>query len=347
MGTIFISYRRTDSKHATSRIHDRLRLEFGKGNVFKDVDSIPIGTDFRVVLRDVLSQCRVALVMIGPNWVTCSDDSGARRLLNPTDFVRLELEASLARDIPVVPVLLDGAAPPRPDELPESLQPICYRHAIAIGDDPHFEDDVARLIRGIRQLLEPKPAQQQKPQEQKGSVSVPPVEPTPPPTDAERREQAEADFQRGAAYYFGRGAPKDSAKAREWLEKAAAQEHAGAQFQLGILYRLGSGVPHDNTKAREWFEKAAAQGNAPAQFQLGFFYAKAVSVPQDYVKAREWYEKAAAQGYALAQLTLGALHEYGQGGPVSVTVALEWYHKAAAQGDKDAKEAIARLEKKQ
>src|SRR5437016_576472 len=113
MSTIFISYRRADSKHATSRIHDRLRMEFGKGTVFKDVDSIPIGMDFRTVLREVLSQCRVALVMIGPSWITTADADGTRRLLNPTDFVRLELEATLARGIPVVPVLLDGASPPR------------------------------------------------------------------------------------------------------------------------------------------------------------------------------------------------------------------------------------------
>src|SRR5262245_28886374 len=156
MSTIFISYRRTDSKHATSRVYDRLRLEFGKRSVFKDVDSIPIGTDFRAVLQNVLGQCRVALVMIGPDWVTTPDADGKPRLMNPTDFVRLELEATLARGIPVVPVLLDGAPMPRPEELPESLRPICYRHAVAVGEDPHVDDDVARLIRGVRQLLEPK-----------------------------------------------------------------------------------------------------------------------------------------------------------------------------------------------
>src|SRR5262249_1408299 len=103
MSTIFISYRRTDSKHTTSRIHDRLRLEFGKGHVFKDVDSIPLGTDFREVLRDKLGRCRVALAVIGPTWATIADADGKPRLMNPADFVRLELESLLARKIPVIP----------------------------------------------------------------------------------------------------------------------------------------------------------------------------------------------------------------------------------------------------
>src|SRR5262245_44827937 len=199
MSTIFISYRRADSKHATSRVYDRLRTEFGKGSVFKDVDSIPIGTDFRDVLKKVLTQCRVALVMIGPDWVTSPDADGKPRLSNPTDYVRLALEATLARGISIVPVLLDGATVPRPEELPESLQPICYRHALAVGDDPHFDDDVARLLRGIRQLLAQQPTE---------SPPVPPVRPKrPEPSEDERRKRAEADYQRGEAFYYGHGVP--------------------------------------------------------------------------------------------------------------------------------------------
>ena len=177
MSTIFISYRRADSKHATSRINDRLRLEFGKNKVFKDVDSIPVGTDFRAVLSKVLRQCRVVLVMIGPVWTTATNPYGWRRLWDPNDFVRLELEAALARGIPVVPVLLDGASPPRPEELPPSVQAICFRHAISIGDDPHFDDDVARLIRSIRHLLEHKPAISTKPPKPERTTPIAKAEP--------------------------------------------------------------------------------------------------------------------------------------------------------------------------
>jgi hypothetical protein len=183
MAAIFVSYRRTDSKHPTSRVHDRLRAEFGKDNVFKDVDNIPIGSDFRTVLRDVLTRCRVTLVMIGPGWVTAAEPDGTRRLTNPADFVRLELEATLARDIAVVPVLLDGAAMPRPADLPDSLQPICYRHAVTIGDDPHFDDDVARLIRGLKKILEaPPPPKLPTPPPPAPKATLPPPPPPPQPT---------------------------------------------------------------------------------------------------------------------------------------------------------------------
>jgi hypothetical protein len=189
MAAIFVSYRRTDSKHPTGRVHDRLRAEFGKENVFKDVDNIPIGSDFRTVLRDVLGKCRAVLVMIGPGWVTAAEPDGSRRLMNPADFVRLELEATLARNIPVVPVLLDGASMPRPADLPDSLQPICYRHAVTIGDDPHFDDDVARLIRGLKKLLEAPPPPK---------PSAPPVAPKvtqpPPPPPAKAKPLARQNY---------------------------------------------------------------------------------------------------------------------------------------------------------
>ncbi|MEM9267240.1 MAG: hypothetical protein AAGA46_17120 [Cyanobacteria bacterium P01_F01_bin.13] len=42
-GSIFISYRRSDSIAETGRIYDRLATEFGRDRVFKDVDSIPFG----------------------------------------------------------------------------------------------------------------------------------------------------------------------------------------------------------------------------------------------------------------------------------------------------------------
>jgi TPR repeat protein len=313
MGTIFISYRRMDSKHATSRIHDRLRVEFGKDNVFKDVDSIPIGTDFRVVLRDALKNCRVVLVMIGPGWVTTTDDSGARRLMNPTDFVRLELETALDREIPVVPVLLDGAPPPRPDELPESLQSICYKHAIAIGDDPHFDDDVARLIRALNQLLGLPYAASSK------QIS------------SEKRKSATDAFRIANAYISGTGVPRDDQKAREWYEKAAAQGHARAQYKLGVIFERGYGVRRDVLLAREWYEKAAAQGHRVAQYKLGMRHFDGEGGIPDYTLASEWFQKAAAQGHTAAKFMLGRLCALGCGLQQDDTQARRWFQKAAEE----------------
>ena len=69
MPSIFISYRRSDSIDVTGRIYDRLAANFGKDAIFKDVDNIPLGADFREYLKDTLNQCGVVLAVIGPTWV--------------------------------------------------------------------------------------------------------------------------------------------------------------------------------------------------------------------------------------------------------------------------------------
>lgn len=109
MSRIFMSYRRGDSADVSGRIYDRLAEHFGAEAVFKDVDDIPFGVDFKTYLNDMVSECAVELVVIGPRWLDISNERGERRLDDPTDFVRIEVEAALKRDIPVVPLLVSGA----------------------------------------------------------------------------------------------------------------------------------------------------------------------------------------------------------------------------------------------
>ena len=159
-GSIFISYRRDDSASDTGRIYDRLAQEFGRDNVFKDVDSIPFGVDFAQHIDQEVSRCQVLLVVIGKAWL--SD-----RLQNPDDFVRLEIESALKRGIPVVPVLLEGVTGPPPrDQLPESLQPLIRRNGTQVGHDPRFHADMGRLVKGLQDYFR-QPSR--------------PIEPPPPP----------------------------------------------------------------------------------------------------------------------------------------------------------------------
>jgi len=146
MARIFISYRRDDSAADSGRIYDRLEPKFGRNNVFKDVDTILLGVDFRHVLTDEVAKCDVMLVIIGRQWVNMADESGQRRLDNPNDFVRIEIEAALARDIPVIPLLVEGAQMPQESDLPHSLALLAYRNGIAIRSDPYFHRDMDLLI---------------------------------------------------------------------------------------------------------------------------------------------------------------------------------------------------------
>jgi formylglycine-generating enzyme required for sulfatase activity len=152
MGTsIFISYRRVDSSDVTGRIYDRLISAFDRNSVFKDVDSIPFGVDFREHLDRAVSQCQVCLVVVGRTWLEAQDEGGRRRLDSTQDFVRIEIESALRRKIPVIPVLVGGAAMPGPEQLPPSLELLAYRNGAQVRSDPDFHRDMDRLIAGIQQ----------------------------------------------------------------------------------------------------------------------------------------------------------------------------------------------------
>ncbi len=148
---IFLSYRREDSADATGRIYDHLAQRYDKKSIFKDVDSIPFGVDFRKHLRTVIETCEVVLVVIGDRWLTVQDATGQRRLDDPADFVRIEVEAALQRDIPIVPILINGATMPRAEELPVTLQELAYRNGLAVRHDPDFHNDLDRLTKSLEQ----------------------------------------------------------------------------------------------------------------------------------------------------------------------------------------------------
>jgi hypothetical protein len=146
--SIFISYRRQDSADVTGRIYDRLIQRFEREQVFKDVDSIPLGVDFRAHLGDVVGRCNLLLAVIGPQWLNVGGPNG-RRLDDAGDFVRIEIEAALARNIPVIPLLVGGAELPSERDLPPSLAAITFRNGIAVRPDPDFHRDMDRLVAGL------------------------------------------------------------------------------------------------------------------------------------------------------------------------------------------------------
>ena len=155
MPKIFISYRRWDASDVTTHLYECLEQQFGSDDVFMDVDTIPPGVDFRKYLHDAVSSCNVVLAIIGRDWLDCRDEGGNRRLDSPSDFVRIELESALRRDIPVIPVLVRGASMPRDAELPESLRELAFRNAVQVRPAPDFRRDVDRLIRALEKLSAP------------------------------------------------------------------------------------------------------------------------------------------------------------------------------------------------
>ena len=143
---LFLSYRRKDAADATSRIRERLVAQFGRDAVFFDVDSIPLGVNFRAHIVSTLAQCRACLAIVGPGWVNAVDDKGNRRLADFDDPIRIEIETAMRIDRPVIPILVGKAQMPERDELPESLRTFCSQNGFPVRPDPDFATDMDRLI---------------------------------------------------------------------------------------------------------------------------------------------------------------------------------------------------------
>ena len=145
---LFINYRREDTAPYAGRLYDRLIAHFGEDQVFIDIDQIEPGEDFVEAINTKVGACDIAIVSIGPNWLTVTDASGKRRLDDSEDFVRMEIVAALERKIRVIPVLVGGARMPRKHDLPEALAPLSRRNAIELSET-RFHSDVSRLIQAI------------------------------------------------------------------------------------------------------------------------------------------------------------------------------------------------------
>lgn len=154
---IFISYRRTDSQLVCDRIYGSLTDVFGAGQVFRDISTIAGGLDFRLAIEQALTGAKVVLVLIGPHWLTASDELGRRRLDNPNDPVRQELELALRKNLIILPLLVQQATMPRESELPPSLGPLAFRNARVVRPDPDYPRDMQAVMRDLAAYL-PAPA---------------------------------------------------------------------------------------------------------------------------------------------------------------------------------------------
>ena len=148
---IFINYRPQASPGYAGRLFDHLSTHF-PGRVFMDVDTIEPGTDSVEVIEQELGSCEVLIVVISDQWLSLSDASGNRRLDDPGDAVRLEIAEALKRNIRVIPVLVEGAAMPRPEDLPPELARLTRRNPIELSD-ARWALDLQRLIRVIEGVL--------------------------------------------------------------------------------------------------------------------------------------------------------------------------------------------------
>jgi DNA polymerase len=152
MSRIFINYRRQDSEGHVGRLYDHLEEHFPKSDIFMDVEALTPGVDFVDELERAVTACEVFLAVIGAQWLDAVDESGARRLDQWNDFVRIEISLALKHNKLVIPVLVGGAKMPPPDRLPEDIVALARRNAFEISHK-RFTTDVAQLVTAIQRAL--------------------------------------------------------------------------------------------------------------------------------------------------------------------------------------------------
>ena len=151
--SIFINYRRGEDQAAAGRLYDQLEATFTRERIFIDVDNIAPGRDFTEELATRVEQCDVFLAVIGRRWADVVDVDGSRRLDNPNDWVRVEIESAQRLGKHIIPVLVDGAEMPRPEKLPDALQRFARRNAARLTHE-RFRADVQALVVAIGRLRE-------------------------------------------------------------------------------------------------------------------------------------------------------------------------------------------------
>ena len=196
MPRIFISYRRSDSPYVAQSIYERLAAHYGEAAVFFDVRKIPPGVDFPTYLNDNLSECQVLLAIIGPTWLNVTDSQGHRRLDNPKDWVRQEIERALSQpNMLVIPVLVNNTSLPRAPQLPASLSPLTTRNKHPVRPGRDFSKDIEWLIDDLGQYFAQQAAKRQAAEQHRQQEAERQAE-------QRRREQAQGLDQRRRIFEF-------------------------------------------------------------------------------------------------------------------------------------------------
>jgi hypothetical protein len=149
---VFISYRREDAAPYARLLQYELRERFPEADVFVDMDSIEPGSDFAETIQRAVSSCAVLLALIGRQWLTLTDEEGQRRLEDPDDYVRLEIQTALTRGVRVIPVLVDNARALRHQQLPEPLAKLARLNAVELSYN-RYQYDAERLLNAVGRML--------------------------------------------------------------------------------------------------------------------------------------------------------------------------------------------------
>jgi hypothetical protein len=152
LSAIFISYRRDDARADAGRLARDLQTRLTGTRIFRDIDTIEPGVDFVTAIEKAVGSSAAVLAIIGPRWLSATDTSGTRRLDNPDDIVRIEIEMALQRDVRIIPLLVGGASMPSSADLPPPLAKLARRNAHELSES-RWDYDVQKLAQSLATIL--------------------------------------------------------------------------------------------------------------------------------------------------------------------------------------------------
>jgi WD40 repeat protein len=240
MPKITISYRRADSEAMTGRICDRLITHYGKQAIFRDIDDIPAGIDFRHHINEILLKTNVLLAIVGPEWLGPSR-GGLDRISEESDPVRVEVETALRRRVPIIPVLIGETRMPSSEQLPPSLKDFAYRNAVKVDTGRDFDHHIHRLIKSIDSIAPQTP--RSSPPSRETPAAGPSQKPAarnadqPPPGVVEPLRKRDTGSRPGQITGTAPAAPPSSlltvpAVSRDWNEMLWPKSQQGRKIRL-------------------------------------------------------------------------------------------------------------------
>jgi hypothetical protein len=150
MAGVFVSYRLVDQSLGAAGIHAAIVSRFGARNVFRDSVSLDAEPEYRAGVWEAFVEADVLVVVMGPRWLSLTDQDDTRLIDRPRDGVRREIAWALRHELDIVPVLLrdtpEHAVPPTPDRLPPDIRGLAAIQAFEFSQR-RFPEDVERLVR--------------------------------------------------------------------------------------------------------------------------------------------------------------------------------------------------------
>lgn len=259
---VFLNYRRDDSAGHAGRLYDDLTERSQDYDIFMDIDKLEPGVEFDQAIDRALDHCDVVLALIGRHWLTIADAEGQRRLDNPDDYVRLELQAALERGTRLIPVRVQGADMPSSAQLPEPLRALARRHAVEISDT-RWRHDVENLAGYLERLSTMRREEAEAEVERERRAQEEAEEQRRAQEEAQRadrlRRERELEEQRSAEL----AAASEEKAARERAERQAAERKAREEDERRRAESAAAGA----AAAREREERARREREAQAREQ--------------------------------------------------------------------------------